>query len=67
MRTFGVVAGSLISASQETCDVGHSRSDEVLIENLGMSDGGASRQCLNADFGFLIEIHLFYFLLCFCF
>ena len=37
-RAFDVAADSLISTSQETCDADHSRSDEILIEDLKVDD-----------------------------
>ena len=38
-----------------------------MIENFEICDEKTNRQCLNANFDFLTEIHFFYFLLCFCF
>ena len=39
MRAFGAAADPLVSASQGTCGVGHPRSDEVLIDDLGVGGG----------------------------
>ena len=62
---FDVIANQMNSNFQRTCDVNHSRSDEILIENLKINDEMNQSTFFASDFDFLTEIHRFYFLLCF--